>query len=348
MFQHRDKNLQTGTQRKGDLQFRLTLVFALMVLACSAIVATGLGSVPISFDEMLATLSVPSAEWSMNQIIFAEVRLPRVLTAVCVGAGLALSGLVLQITLRNDLAEPYLLGISSGASVGAVAVLIFGLGMALPVAAFATGLLALFVTLLISGFRGNVTVYRVVLAGVAVSALFSAITSLMIFWAPQTDSYRQVLHWIIGSLSSASWESVIISAATLFIFGGGLVALTRLLALFQLSDMEIFGLGVNTQLARGLLMSLAALLAAGMVSVSGAIGFVGLMVPHVARTFARSSVRRQAVLSVVFGAILLVWADTVARLIILPEELPVGIATSILGAIALCIIMAKKSQRGVA
>jgi iron complex transport system permease protein len=284
----------------------------------------------------------------MNQIIFAEVRIPRVLTGLCVGAGLALSGLVLQVTLRNDLAEPYLLGVSSGASVGAVAVLIYGLALALPVAAFVTGLLALFITVFISGFRGQVTVYKVVLAGVSVSALFSAITSLMIFAAPQTDSYRQVLHWIIGSLSSANWDSVIISAITLVVFGGVLLALTRLLDIFQLEDIEIAGLGVNTKLSRILLMMIAALLAAGMVSVSGAIGFVGLMVPHLARAFARSSIRQQALLSAVFGSLLLVTADTVARLIILPEELPVGIATSILGAIALCIIMTKKSRMRVA
>lgn len=347
MFQQRDKSVQTRKRSKESLRFRIVLIFALLVLAGSAVAATGLGSVSIGLGEMLATLTVPAAEWSMNQIIFVEVRVPRVLTGLCVGAGLALSGLVLQITLRNDLAEPYLLGISSGASVGAVAVLIFGLALALPIAAFITGLLALFITLIISGFRGQVTVYRVVLAGVAVSALFSAVTSLMIFSAPQTDSYRQVLHWIIGSLSSASWQSVNISAITLVLFGGVLLALTRLLELFQLDDAEITGLGVNTQLSRGILMSLAALLAAGMVSVSGAIGFVGLMIPHVARAVVRSSVRHQALLSLVLGAILLTWADTVARLIILPEELPVGIATSILGAIALCIIMTRKAQRGV-
>lgn len=347
MFQHRDKSLQTKHQRKATHRFRFTVVVALVVLAGAVVASAALGSVHIGLDDMLAALTVPSSDWTMKQIIFAEVRIPRVLTGLFVGAGLALAGLVLQITLRNDLAEPYLLGISSGASVGAVAVLIFGLALALPVAAFITGLLALFLTLIISGFRSHVTVYRVVLAGVAVSALFSAVTSLMIFSAPQTDSYRQVLHWIIGSLSSASWESTQISAVTLVVFGGILLALTRLLELFQLDDAEITGLGINTQLTRGLLLTVAALLAAGMVSVSGAIGFVGLMVPHLARAFTRGSVRHQALLSVVFGAILLVCADTVARLVILPEELPVGIATSILGAGALCIIMARKTQRGV-
>src|SRR5690625_1162358 len=346
MFQHR-RGSRKPPEIQSSLLFYFTCIIGLAILGVAAIAAMRLGSVPIPLDEMATALTVPATEWSMNQIIFMAVRVPRVLTGLFVGAGLALSGLVLQITLRNDLAEPYLLGISSGASVGAVAVLIFGLGLALPVAAFITGLLALFATLLISGFRRHATVYRVVLAGVAVSALFSALTSLMIFWAPQTDSYRQVLHWIIGSLASASWESVTISAFTLLIFGGVLVALARLLELFQLGDAEIFGLGINAQLVRGILLSLAALLAAGMVSVSGAIGFVGLMVPHVARTFARTSVRRQALLSMVFGAILLVGADLVARLIILPEELPVGIATSILGAIALCIIMSRKNQRGV-
>lgn len=347
MFQYRSKTERTRRQKRR-VGFPVAFACALVFLVGSVLIATGLGSVSVGLDEIFETLRVAPADWSMPQIIFAEVRLPRVLTSVCVGAGLALSGLVLQITLRNDLAEPYLLGISSGASVGAVAVLIFGLGVVLPVAAFVTGLAALFLTLLISGFRGRATAYRVVLAGVAVSALFSALTSLMIFWAPQTDSYRQVLHWIIGSLASASWDTVWISGATFVVFGGVLILLTRLLELFQLDDAEIAGLGVNTPLARGVLMSLAALLAAGMVSVSGAIGFVGLMVPHVARTFARSSVQRQALLSAVLGAILLVWADTAARLVILPEELPVGIATSVLGAIALCVIMSrKKPQVGV-
>lgn len=348
MFQHRDKRTKRSKRIGSGTRFYFTLTVSMLLLVGSALTATALGSVSVSFDDMVSTLNLPSSEWSMKQIIFVEVRVPRVLTAVFVGAGLALSGLVLQITLRNDLAEPYLLGISSGASVGAVAVLIFGLALALPVAAFLFGLLALFITLGISNFRGRTTVYRVILAGVAVSALFSAITSLMIFSAPQTDSYRQVLHWIIGSLSSTSWESVGISGSTLLLFGGVIVLLTRLLELFQLEDLEITGLGVNTRISRSILMSLAALLAAGMVSVSGAISFVGLMVPHVARAFARSSIRHQAVLSLVFGAILLTLADTIARLVILPEELPVGIATSILGAIALCLIMGKKTQREVA
>ncbi|MGO1544099.1 MAG: FecCD family ABC transporter permease [Gulosibacter sp.] len=325
-------------------RFAATVAVLALCLVASIILAALFGAVTLPLDTFDTAVTTPPHLWDSNQIILMQVRIPRVLTAAIVGAGLAISGVALQTTLRNPLAEPYLLGISSGASLGAVSVILLGVGLMLPVAALLGGTLALLATLILSGARTRMPAERVILGGVAVTALFSALTSLVIFRSPDSDSYQQVLHWLLGSLASSSWQSVSIAGAAFAIFGTVIFCFSRLLSLFLLNDDEVASLGINTRQARAGVLTVAAMLAAGMVSVSGAIGFVGLIVPHLARPLARGSVIRHLVSATLIGAILLVWSDTFSRLIALPEELPVGITTSVLGAIAFAIIMIR--QRG--
>lgn len=330
----------------GSLPFPLIAGALGLGVIASIAISVSLGAVSFPVGTLTASLTTPSDTWGMNENILIQVRLPRVLTAALVGAGLALSGVALQTTLRNPLAEPYLLGISSGASLGAVSVILLGVSLALPVGALLGGLLALLATLLLSGASStNMAADRVILAGVAVTAFFSAMTSLIIFRSPDSDSYRQVLHWLLGSLASSSWQSVGIAGASLLLFGVAILSLSRLLTAFLLNDDDVQSLGINPRRARAGILTVAALLAAGMVSVTGAIGFVGLIVPHIARPLARGSIAKHLLASLLLGALLLIWADTTSRLIVLPQELPVGIATSVLGAIAFGIIMIRQQRR---
>lgn len=271
-----------------------------------------------------------------------QLRLPRVLTAAAVGAGLAMSGAVMQAITRNPLADPYLLGLSSGASLGAVAVLLLGVAILLPLAAFLGAVLALGLTLLLASSLGRITPSRTVLAGLAVSALASAITSLVIFWTVTGDSYREILGWLLGSLAGARWPEVAIAFAAIGIAGLPIVLSGRILDAFAFGDTSAAALGINVAGVRWGLLSATALLTGAMVSVSGSIGFVGLILPHAVRLLVGPRHRALLPLSAVVGAIFLVWADTAARSLFEPRELPVGIVTAIIGAPIFAVLLTRR------
>ncbi|MBG6238722.1 iron complex transport system permease protein [Mycetocola sp. CAN_C7] len=268
-----------------------------------------------------------------------ELRMPRVLTAAAVGAGLALAGTVMQAITRNPLADPYLLGLSSGASLGAVAVILLGLGVLLPVAAFAGAIAALLATLLLAGASGTLTPTRTVLAGLAVSSFFGALTSLVIFWSATGDTYREILSWLLGSLSGARWPAVAIALGALLIVGLPLMLTGRTLDAFAFGDQAASALGVGVDSTRWLLLTATALLTGGMVAVSGSIGFVGLILPHAVRLVAGPRNRIVLPLSALAGAIFLIWIDTGARTLFDPRELPVGILTAVVGAPVFALLL---------
>ncbi len=261
-----------------------------------------------------------------------ELRLPRVLVSAAVGAGLALSGAIMQSLTRNPLADPYLLGLSSGASVGAVTVLLLGASVLLPVAAFTGAVLALAAALGLAGSLGRLTPTRTVLAGLAVSQLCAAVTSFIIFWSADGDSYREVLSWLMGSVGAATWQSVAIAGVAILVFGIPLMFTGNVLDAFTFGDDSASSLGFNPTRWRWALLLVVALLTGAMVSVSGSIGFVGLIVPHLVRMVAGSGHRFLLPASALVGAVFLVWADTLARTVFEPRELPVGIVTAIVGA----------------
>ncbi|SDU78627.1 FecCD family ABC transporter permease [Jiangella alkaliphila] len=273
-----------------------------------------------------------------------ESRLPRVLLAATVGAGLSVSGAVLQSVTRNPLAEPYLLGVSSGASTGAVAVMVLGVGagaVTLSTGAFAGALTAFGIVLLLIGGGRVADPARVVLTGVLVSQFFSAITSLVLMLDGDADATRGFTYWLLGSLSGARWEPLLAAAAV--IVPGTLVCLLYAAAL----DAFTFGwdaaasLGVDVARARAALMILAALITAAAVAASGAIGFVGLLVPHVVRLLTGPGHRLLLPLSALAGATFLVWVDTFARSAFTPHEVPVGVITALLGAPAFALMLRK-------
>jgi iron complex transport system permease protein len=201
---------------------------------------------------------------------------------------------------------------------------------------------ALVLTLLLASSLGAITPTRTVLAGLAVSALASAITSLVIFWAVTGDSYREILGWLLGSLAGARWPAVAIAGIALLVAGIPILLAGRLLDAFAFGDTSAASLGVNVSATRWGLLAASALLTGAMVSVSGAIGFVGLVLPHAVRLVTGPGHRALLPLSALVGAIFLVWADTLARTVFDPRELPVGIVTAIVGAPVFALLLARR------
>ena len=308
-----------------------------VLLLASVVIAITIGPVDLQPGEVLASIAHhlglgPAPQSVLRDGIVWELRLPRVLTAAAVGAGLAVSGAVMQAVTRNPLADPYLLGLSGGASLGAVAVLVLGVTALLPAAAFAGSLAALVATLVIARAAGPLTPARTVLAGVAVSSIAAAVTSLVIFWTATGDSYREILGWLLGSLAGARWPAVAISVGAVLLVAVPLAFAGRTLDAFAFGDTAAASLGISVDRTRWVLLIATALLTGGMVSVSGSIGFVGLVLPHAVRLVVGAANRAVLPLSALLGGVFLIWADTLARTAFEPRELPVGIVTAIVGA----------------
>ncbi|MPV49652.1 iron chelate uptake ABC transporter family permease subunit [Pseudactinotalea sp. HY160] len=299
--------------------------------------------------EALATIGLggdpgPGPLSAIREAIVWQGRAPRILVAVFVGSGLALAGAVMQSVTRNPLADPYLLGLSSGASLGAVLVLLLGVGILLPVAAFAGAMAALLLTLSIGG--GSAAPHRLVLAGVAVAQGLSALVSFAIFTTARGDSYRDILGWLLGSLSGATWAAVAIAAAATILVGAVLVASARTLDSFAFGEVTAASLGVRVVRSRWLLLTASALLTGALVSVSGSIGFVGLVLPHMVRLVAGTRHRVVLPLAALGGGIFLLWADTAARTLFAPLEVPVGILTAAIGAPVFAVLLARRRRGG--
>lgn len=305
-------------------------------LAATVVLAATIGPAGLAPADVLASigahLGLGDATLSrLHDGIVWELRMPRILTAAAVGAGLAICGVVMQALTRNPLADPYLLGLSSGASVGAVIVLVLGVQVALPFAAFAGALAALGATLGLARAAGGLSPTTTVLAGLAVSAVFGAVTSLVIFWSATSDSYREMLNWLLGSLSGADWPATALAAGALAVVGLPLLTTGRTLDAFAFGDTAASALGIHVGRTRTILLVATALLTGALVSVSGAIGFVGLILPHAVRLVVGARHRALLPLSALTGAIFLVWVDTGARTLFDPRELPVGILTALVG-----------------
>lgn len=321
---------------------------ALVLVAVSIAAAVTIGPADIRIADVWASIASHVGLGStpltpLRDGIVWELRLPRILTAGAVGAGLALSGAVMQAITRNPLADPFLLGLSSGASLGAVAVLLLGVGLLLPPAAFLGALLALGATLGLARAGGAISPTRTVLAGIAVSALAGALTSLVIFWTATGDSYREILSWLLGSVAGARWPAVAIAVGALVIVGIPLLAGARTLDAFAFGDTAAAALGIDVAASRWVLLLATALLTGAMVSVSGAIGFVGLVVPHAVRLVVGARHRALLPISALVGALFLIWADTIARSLFDPRELPVGIVTAVIGAPVFALLLIRRT-----
>lgn len=270
-----------------------------------------------------------------------NLRLPRTLLAAVCGAGLAVCGAVMQSLLRNPLADPFVLGVSSGASTGAVVVVVLGVGggvVSLSAGAFLGALLSFAMVLVLSHTLGGTT-DRVVLSGVAAMQLFSALTSFVVMTSADAETTRGVLFWLLGSLSGAGWTDVWVCAAVLAVALVVCGGYARTLDAFAFGQDAAATLGVSVGRTRLVLLCVTALLTAALVSSAGAIGFVGLVLPHAARALVGPGHSRLLPVTALAGAVFLVWVDTLARTVLDPQEVPVGVVTSLIGVPAFVLVL---------
>lgn len=332
-------------------RFRLWLIGLTALLLLSLIAAIGLGSVSIAPGRVLGVLGHhllgldAGAGAATDDAIVWQVRVPRALLGLCVGAGLSVSGMALQAMVRNMLADPYILGVNSGASTGAAAAILFGVGAglgehALQASAFAGALAASLLVYAVSRAAGRVTSVRLLLAGVAVGYALYALTSFLIVASGSAEGTRSVLFWLLGSLSLAGWGTPLLAVALVVILTVALLlVLGRKLDALAIGDETARTLGVSPEALRTGLLVLISLCVGVVVAASGSIGFVGLVVPHLARRLVGSVHAHAIPIAALLGAILLLWADIAARTVLAPQEIPIGILTSLVGAPFLLILI---------
>lgn len=316
------------------------------VLLASIAVAITLGPADLSVRDVWAIIvehlgGTASGATPIRDGIVWNLRLPRTLLAAICGAGLGLCGAIMQSLLRNPLADPFVLGISSGASTGAVLIVILGVGsgvIGLSSGAFIGAIVSFALVLLLAHAAGG-TPDRVILAGVAATQLFSALTSFIVITAADPEQTRGVLFWLLGSLSGADWLDVTVCVSVVGL--GLLLCLThsRALDAFAFGEDAAAGLGVHVWRVRLTLLIATALMTAAIVSVAGAIGFVGLVLPHAARAIVGPNHHRLLPATALIGAIFLVWVDAVARTALEPQELPAGVVTALVGVPAFAVIL---------
>ncbi|GAA1979775.1 iron ABC transporter permease [Nocardiopsis rhodophaea] len=341
----RDGQRQTPRKRRIPRRLPVSVVVPVLLAALPLAVTFGVvaGSVGISVTDtwrILAHQIVPGAidpTWSVaHERIVLTARLPRVLLAAVVGAGLAVVGAVLQTLVRNPLADPLLLGVSSGATFGAVLVTVAGITVAgaysVPLAAFLGALAALVAVYSVARTSGRMTSTRLILSGVVVGQVLQAAANLIIMLSGQPHAAKQVMRWTLGGLGGSTWDMLPLPAVTVLIVLLLIATQTSALNVFQLGDDMATGIGLHADRFRVLMFVLISLAIGVMVAVSGPIGFVGLMMPHIGRLLVGSDHRRLLPVATLLGAVFLILADLAARTLASPEEIPVGILTALCGA----------------
>ncbi len=335
---------------------RVPLLVAGVGLVVVILVSTAIGPADLSVATVAGVLlsHVPlihfhSSASAISQGIVWEVRLPRVILGGIVGAMLAAGGASYQGVFRNALADPYLLGVAAGAGLGATIVIVASSGSTswLPAAAFIGGAAAVTLTYIVGAkFGGRSSGTSVVLAGVAVAALFTAVqTTLLQQHAPDLQT---VYSWILGSLATATWSNVWLILPYVVVSAVVLLMHRRLLDVLRLGEEEAASLGVNTRRVRLIVVAAATLGTAAAVSVSGLIGFVGIIVPHLVRLTTNASYRVVLPVSIVGGAAFLILADLVAHTIESPAEIPLGVVTAFVGApFFIFVLRSRRAQQGV-
>ena len=328
----------------------------MLLLFITIITAITIGSSGISLADVWGILwhSLPFNDdaqlyYSNGEIaIVTQIRLSRVLLAALVGACLALAGVGFQGVLRNPLADPYTLGVASGSSVGAAFIILMGYQMLLglwtiPLVAFGTGIVTLFGVIALAKTQGSMQIQTLVLAGVIIQSFLGSFVSLMV--SMSEGVVNQILFWIMGSISMKSWEHVYILFPFLIITLPILMYFGQILNLLALGEREAAYMGVNVERSKIIVLILCTLLTAAAVSVSGVIGFVGLVVPHLLRLMVGPDYRILIPLSAIGGGIYMIMADTVARIALSPKELPLGVVTALIGAPIFTYLLTKKKHK---
>lgn len=326
------------------------LLLSVFLLLVTVLVATGIGSISVSFAEVFNSLFLCNQQGdncavsSVAHKIIWEIRLPRVLMALLTGAGLAITGAVLQAVTRNPLADPYLFGISSGASLGAVIVMavVSSAVVSVTLGALIGGAFSVLLMLTLAG-RSAVQVERLLLAGVAVSFMLSSFTSLILYYS-EPDTAATLLFWMMGSFSNSQWAELWMPALAVTLGTGIFIVFRRWFAALQAGEECAHTLGIPVNRFRLSMLIVCAAVTAVLVAHVGGIGFVGLMIPHIARFLIGTSMHRVLFMSLFLGGSFMVWVDVLARTLLHNQVLPIGIVTSALGSFFFFFILKYRSR----
>lgn len=311
------------------------LIIALL-LGFSCFYALSVGSVKISFDNIINFFFNSKNLNEEIYFILNDIRAPRIILSLITGSSLAVSGLILQSVFRNPLADPFVIGISSGASLGAAIAIVLNIQLnflglsSIPIFAFVFSILSFFISYKIAVRNKVINIERLLLTGLAISYLSSSLLSLLI--SIKGDDAGNIIFWIMGSLSGKTWDEIKI-ILPYFIFSNIIIIFfLQKMNVLSLGEEEAQSLGIETNITRKILIVITSFLSASIVSVTGVIGFIGIIIPQISKIILKTSdYRKLYPFSMLLGALLLLLADTISRTLVIPQEIPVGVVTAIIG-----------------
>lgn len=347
-----------SSRRSAEQDRRLPVaplvIILVMLIVVSAVFSLTIGSEPLPMRGVLDTVGAritgePGPDPTIDLIVW-DLRAPRALLAIIIGAGLALAGSGMQTLVRNPLADPYLLGVSAGASVGATAVIALGMFASwgphrLTLGALVGALGAAGLVYLISMAQGGMTPLRLVLSGVVLSAAFSALASFLVFRSSDPRAAQSVLYWMLGSVSGATWDSLWVAAIVTALSVVLMIAFSGWLDALAAGTDVARSLGIPDTRVRKALFVGNSVLVGVLVAVSGGIGFVGLVIPHMSRLLVGASHRSMVPVATAIGSLFLLWVDVGARVIAAPQEVPLGVVTGFIGAPIFLYLMGRSQYR---
>ncbi len=319
--------------KKGD--FRIWLLVLIITVLIIGIIAVTVGPAGIALPDLWKVITGAEDANNLFAVILFRIRLPRIILSFLVGSALATGGVLMQGLIRNPMADPYIVGTSAGAGLGATIAMILNLNLnflglsTVPLFAFIGALVTVFMVYKVSQHNGRIPVVHFLLAGMAVGFLLSALTSLLMVLG--VKDYYKVVYWMMGSMAQGSWSEVKIIWPYLLIGLSTAIYLAKDLNLILLGEETAHNLGVNVERTKRISLITTALLTASAVSVSGVIGFVGLIIPHIVRLLIGPDHRKLVISASIFGGGFLMLSDTIARIAAAPLEIPVGVITALFG-----------------
>ncbi len=329
-------------------RYLLIMLAALAAVFLTFVLALSVGSTSIPFRTVMRSIFSPDAELARYRVIVREIRFPRIVLSFLVGTGLAIAGVIFQGIIRNPLVDPYIVGISAGAGTAVTFVIVFNLSFTffyfstIPLFAFFGALATVALVYNLARTKNKVPVMTFMLAGVATAFILDAVRSLVMVMG--TQDIEQVVFWLMGSLSGSSWGDIAMILPYYFIGMVPLIFYLNDLNLILLGEENAHHLGVNVEKVKKILIAGATLVTAAVVSVSGGIGFIGLVIPHIARMMIGPDHRKLLPLAALLGGIFLVISDMLARSLMPPLEIPVGIITALAGGPYFIYLLRRRKQ----
>jgi len=333
-----------------NIKYSFIVTGSIIFTLFSLLMATSFGSVPLSVEQVLDSLFICSSQIDscsvepVYQKIIWEIRLPRIFMAFLTGAGLSITGAILQSVTRNPLADPYLFGISSGAALGAVlSISVFSAGMiSITLGALLGGIFSVVLMLALAG-NAALNVERLLLSGVAVSFMLGAFTSLVIYYS-EPEIASTLLFWMMGSFSNSQWSELLLPAISISVGLVLFLIFRAWIGAIQAGDEGAFTLGIPVAKLRLVMLIICSIITAVLVAQVGGIGFVGLMIPHISRYIVGSKLSKVLLMCVTIGGSFMLWVDVIARSLIPEQVLPVGIVTSVIGSLFFFVILKSRGR----